>query len=72
MGSHDLLVAVFTVSCVTLSTGNHDNTTTLTYPGRVFNTAPGECLSDAQREVVIAEVNEDIRRLLLLFLPIHE
>ena len=56
MTSHNLLVAVFTVSYVALSTGNHDNTTILTYPARVFNTAPDECPSDAQREMVIAEV----------------
>ena len=67
---HNLLVAVFTVSCVAVSTGNHDNTTTLTYPARVFNTAPGECPSDVQREMVIAEVKEDIGNLLPLFLPI--
>ena len=67
MTSHNLLVAVFTVSCVTLSTGNHDNTTTLAYPARVFNTTQGECPSDALREMVIAEVMEDIRNLLPLF-----
>ena len=64
MTSHRLLVAVFTVSCIVLSTGNHDNTTTLTYPGRVLNTIQGECPSDVQRETVIAEVKEDIRNLL--------
>ena len=67
MTSHNLLVAVFTVSCVTLSTGSHDNTVTLTYPARVLNTNQGECPSDAQREMVIAEVKEDIRNLLPLF-----
>ena len=66
MTSHNLLVAVFTMSCVTLSTGNHDNTTILTYPARVFNTTQGECPSYAQREMVIAEVREDIRNLLPL------
>ena len=66
MTSHNLLVAVFTVSCVTLSAGNLDNTTTRTYPTRVLNSAPGECPSDAQREMVIAEVKEDIRNLLPL------
>ena len=66
MTSHNLLVAVFTVSFVTLSTGNHVNTTTLTYRARVFNTTQGECLSDAQREMVMAEVKEDIRNLLPL------
>ena len=71
MTSHNLLVAVFTVSCVTLSTGNHGNTTTLTYPGRVFNTAQGECPSDdVQCEMVMGEVDEDIRKLLHMFLPI--
>ena len=69
--SHNLLVAAFTVSCVTLSTGNHGNTTTLTYPGRVF-TAQGECPSDAQREMVMAELEEDIRNLLPLLLPIRK
>ena len=64
MTSHGLLVAVFTVSCIVLSTGNHDNTTTLTYPGRVWNTTQGECSSDVQRETVVAEVKEDIRTLL--------
>ena len=72
MISHNLLVAVFTVSCVALSTGNHGNTTTLTYPGRVFNTAQGECPSDAQREMIIAEVKDDIRNLLPLFLPVRK
>ena len=66
MTSHNLLVAVFTVSCVVLSTGNHDNTVTLTYPARVFNTALGECPSDAQHEMIIAEVKENIRNLLHL------
>ena len=66
MTSHNLLVAVFTVSCVTLSTGSYDNITILTYPARVFNTL-GECPSDAQHEMVIAEVREDIRNLLPLF-----
>ena len=66
MTSHNLLVAVFTVSCVTLSAASHDNTTTQTYPARVFNTAQGECPSDTQREMVIAEVKEDIRNLLRL------
>ena len=72
MTSHNLLVAVFTVSCVAVSTGSHDNTTTLTYPARVFNTTQGECPSDAQREMVIAEVKEDIRNLLPLFLPVRK
>ena len=72
MTFHNLLVAVFTVSCVTLSTGNHDNTTTLTYPGRVFNTTQGECPSDAQREMVMAKLKEDIRNLLPLLLPIRK
>ena len=70
MTSHNLLVVVFTVSFVAVSTGNHDNTTTLTYPARVFDTTQGDCPSDAQREIVIAEVKEDIRNLLPLFLPI--
>ena len=67
MTSHNLLVAVFTVSCVAVSTGNHDNTTILTYPARVFNTTQRECPSDAQCEMVMAEVKEDIRNLLPLF-----
>ena len=67
MTSHNLLVAVFTVSFVVVSTGNHDNTVTLTYPARVLNTTQGECSSDVQREMVIAEVKEDIRNLLPLF-----
>ena len=80
MTSHNLLVAVFTVSFVAVSTGNRDNTTTLTYPARVINTVQGECPSDAQREMVIAEVKEDIRNLLrkwlqlmfkLLYLMVH-
>ena len=66
MTSLNLLVAVFTVSCVILSTATHDNTTTRTYPARVLNTAQGECPSDEQREMVIAEVKEDIRNLLPL------
>ena len=72
MTSHYLLVAVFTVSYAALSTGNHGNTTTLTYPARVFNTTQGECPSDVQREMVIAEVKEDIGNLLPLFLPIRK
>ena len=64
MTSHNLLVAVFTVSCVILSAASHDNTTTWTYPARVINTTQGECPSDLQREMVIAEVKEDIRNLL--------
>ena len=67
MTAHNLLVAVFTVSCVILSTATHDNTTTRTYPARVFNTAQGECPSDKQHEMVIAEVKEDIRNLLPRF-----
>ena len=66
MTSYNLLVAVFTVSCVVFSTGNYDNTVTLTYPARVFNTAPGECPSNAQREMVISEVKENICNLLPL------
>ena len=72
MTSNNLVVAVFTVSCVALSTGNHDNTVTLTYPARVFNTTQGECPSDAQREMIMAEVKEDICNLLPLFLPIRK
>ena len=72
MTSLNLLVAVFTVSCVILSTATHDNTTTRTYPARVLNTAQGECPSDEQREMVIAEVKEDIRILLPLSLPIRK
>ena len=59
MTSHNLLVAVFTVSCVTLSAASHDNT-------RVINTAQGDCPSDEQREMVIDEMKEDIRNLLPL------
>ena len=66
MTSHNLLVAVLTASCVALSTASHDNTITLTYPAKVVNTAQGECPSDTQREMVIAEVKEDIRNLLPL------
>ena len=72
MTSHNLLVAVFTVSCVALSTGNHGNTTIRTYSARVFDTTQGECPSDVLREMVIAEVKEDIRNLLALFLPIRK
>ena len=64
MNSRSLLVAAFTVSCVALSAASHDNTTTRTYPARVFTTTQGECPSDPQREMVIAEVKEDIRNLL--------
>jgi len=69
MTSHGLLVAVFTVSCVILSTATHDNTTTRTYPAKVFTTTQGECPSDPQREIIIAEVKEDIRNLLIRKLP---
>ena len=66
MTSHNLLVAVFTASCVALSAASRDNTTTLTYPARVFTTTQGECPSDTQREMVIDEMKEDIRNLLPL------
>ena len=69
MTSHNLLVAVFTVSCVTLSAASRDNTTTQTYPAKVFTTTQGECPSDPQREIIIAEVKEDIRNLLIRKLP---
>ena len=72
MISQGLLVAVFVLSCAADATGNHDNTTTLTYPARVFNTTQGECPSDAQREMVMAEVKEDIRNLLPLLMPIRK
>ena len=72
MTSHNLLVAVFTVSCVAVSTGNHDNAVTLTYPAKVFDTIQGECPSNAQHEMVIAEVKEDIGNLLPLFLPVRK
>ena len=65
MTSHNLLVAVFTASCVALSATSHDNTITLTYPAKVVNTTWGECPSDEQREMVIAEVKEDICNLLI-------
>ena len=66
MTSRSLLVAVFTVSWAALSAASYDNTTTQTYPARVINTTQGECPSDVQREMVIAEVKEDIRNLLPL------
>ena len=72
MTSHNLLIAVFTVSCVALSTGNLHSTTTLTYPARALSTTQGECPSDAQREIVISEVKEDIHNLLPLFLSTRE
>ena len=65
MISHNLLVAVFTVSCVALCTASHDNTTTQTYPAIVFPTTQEECPSDLQHEMVVAEVKEDIRNLLI-------
>ena len=65
MTSHSLLVAVFVVSYVALSTCNSYNTTILTYSPRVLNTtSQGGCPPDAQRETVIEEVKEDIRNLL--------
>ena len=65
MTSQNLLVAVLTASCFALSGASHDNPTTLTYPARVFTTTQGECPSDLQHEMVIAEVKEDIRNLLI-------
>ena len=65
MTSHNLLVAVFTVSCVTLSTGNHYNPTTGTFPARVLTTTQGECPSDLQHGMIIAEVKEDVRNFLI-------
>ena len=65
MTSQYLLVSVLTVSYITLSTGNHDNPTTGTYPARVFTTTQGECLSDLQHEMVIAEVRENVRNILI-------
>ena len=65
MTSHSLLVAIFVVSYVALSTCNSYNTTILTYSPRVLNTtSQGGCPPDAQRETVIEEVKEDIRNLL--------
>ena len=51
---------------VALSTANYDNATTLPYPAKVVNTTQGECPSDEQHEMVIAEVKEDICNLLPL------
>ena len=65
MTSHNLLVAVFTVSCVTLSTSNHDNSTAGTYPARVLTTTQGECPSGLYHEMIIAEVKEDVRNFLI-------
>ena len=67
MTSHNLLVAVFTASCVALSTASLDNAITLTYPAKVVNSAQGECPSDEQHEMVIAEMKEDICNLLPRF-----
>ena len=72
MTSHSILVAIFTVSYVAISIGSHVNTTIVTYPARVFNTTQGECLSGGWREMVIAEVKENIRNLLPQFMPIRK
>ena len=65
MISHRLLVALLVLSCVANATCNHDNITILTYPVRVVSTTTqGECPSDAQREMVRAEVKDEIRNLL--------
>ena len=72
MTSNNLLVAVFIVTRAVISTGSYGNATILTYPARVLNTTQGECPSDVQREMVMAEVKEDICNLLLMFLPIRK
>lgn len=64
MTFHSLLFAFLTMSCVALATVNGDNTTTLSYPGRVLNTTQGECPADVQSETVTLEVKDDIRNLL--------
>ena len=63
MASHSLVaVVILAMSCIVPSTCSNDGAKT--YSARVLNTTQGECLSDAQREATIAEVQEDIRNLL--------
>ena len=60
MSSHSLLVLVLTMSCFALST-------CLSYSARVLKTTLEKCPSDAQHDMVIAEVSEvkqDIRSIL--------
>ena len=60
MTHHSLLVAV---SFMALATCNHDDATTLTYPARVLDTIQGDCPSDAELEVFISKVQEDIHNI---------
>lgn len=60
MTHHSLLVAV---SFMALATCNHDDATTLTYPAGVLHTIQGDCPSDAELEVLIPKVQEDIRNI---------
>ena len=57
MSSHGLLVLVLTMSCFALST-------CLSYSARVLKTTLEQCPSDAQHDMVIAEVKQDIRNIL--------
>ena len=73
MISQRLLVAVLVLSCVADATCNHDNITILTYPIQVVSTTTqGECPSDAQHEMVMSEVKEDIRNLLHQVGKLHD
>ena len=65
MASHIPLAAVviLSISCISLSSCSYNGATT--YPARVLNTSQEECPFDAQRETIIAEINEDIRNTLL-------
>lgn len=60
MTHHSLLV---TVSFMAHATCNHEDGTTLTYPAGVLDSIQGDCPSDAELEVFISKVQEDIRNI---------
>ena len=62
MASHSsVAVVILTVSCIAPFACSNGTTT---YSARVLNTTQGECPSDAQREMIRAEIEEDIRNTL--------
>ena len=64
MASHIVFtVVILIITCISLSSCSYDGATT--YSARVLNTSQEECPSDAQREMMIAEVKEDIHNTLL-------
>lgn len=63
------LALAITLSCFALSTCNHEDRTVLAktiyrYPAKISVTGQAGCPSDDKRELIIAEVREDIRNIL--------